>query len=361
MCSHTDTKRASRVSCGKRAQKRAPHNLNAGMASSSVASSSSTKYIPFGDKKAQHGIIFLHGWKMSASSMKRSVAEALGGEPLPDTVFYFLTSPYTSEDGETRQWFSYLSDDRLSFSADDVISVRSRLKQIVHRLHHIHRRRGGTIALAGYSQGACMALDVALTMEIPNMRLMLFAGFAMLPRHVFASPWHGYEQYLSSGRPSAAKIKLWVYHGALDTEIGWGLARRSYDTLCSQGAARTVSMERVHVSEEDDHWSLWWEGAEACATFIRAFVGIEEEEEEEEEENGSSKPACVRGWHRLTSEEIAHARALGYDEDAWWNDEPRSISWDALMQSPKEREAALALGFTREMWRVDVENQPANP
>ena len=105
MCSHTDTKRASRVSCGKRAQKRAPHNLNAGMASSSVASSSSTKYIPFGDKKAQHGIIFLHGWKMSASSMKRSVAEALGGEPLPDTVFYFLTSPYTSEDGETRSGF----------------------------------------------------------------------------------------------------------------------------------------------------------------------------------------------------------------------------------------------------------------
>ena len=95
------------------------------------------------------------------------------------------------EDGESPEWFAYTSNERsLRFDANDLRATRLRIQQIVQRLSTRHRRRGGTVSLGGYSQGACMALDVALTMATP-LRVALFSGFALLP-HLVSSPsgWH---------------------------------------------------------------------------------------------------------------------------------------------------------------------------
>ena len=85
--------------------------------------------------------------------------------PLPDAIVYCLTAPHCrDDDGETPQWFAYNSDSTLNFSRQDVVNSRARITSMVQRLIARHKRRSGTLTLGGYSQGACMALDVALTM-----------------------------------------------------------------------------------------------------------------------------------------------------------------------------------------------------
>ena len=104
---------------------------------------------------------------------------------------YFFTAPHATDDGEP-QWFGYCTSDKLSFRSDDLLRTRGRLVQVIERLRARHRRRGGTVSLGGYSQGACMAIDVAVSMEVP-VKVLVCSGFAMLPRFV-SSPtgWHGY-------------------------------------------------------------------------------------------------------------------------------------------------------------------------
>ena len=213
-----------------------------------MARGSATKYCVLGAKNARNAILFLHGWKMSGANMRSSVKGALGGG-LPDTIFYFLTSSATrNDDGEEPEWFAYRSDDKLNFVASDLLRTRQRLIRMVERLRTRHRRRGGTVSISGYSQGACMAIDVALSMELP-MKVLLFSGFVMLPRFVSADGWHGYKP---SSAPSRARLKLSILHGRQDTEIGWGLARRSYDALRESQPDR-IDLERVIVTE-NDHW-----------------------------------------------------------------------------------------------------------
>lgn len=213
-----------------------------------MASGSATKYCVLGAKNARNAILFLHGWKMNGANMRSSVKGALGGS-LPDTIFYFLTSPATrNDDGEEPEWFAYRSEDKLNFVASDLLRTRQRLVRMVERLRTRHRRRGGTVSLGGYSQGACMAIDVALAMDTP-MKVLLFSGFAMLPRFVSADGWHGYQP---SSAPSRARLKLFILHGRHDTEISWGLAHRSYDALRESQPDR-IELERATVTE-DDHW-----------------------------------------------------------------------------------------------------------
>ena len=80
---------------------------------------------------------------------------------------------------------------------------RDRLHQIMRRLTARHHRRGGTVSIGGYSQGACMALDVALTLGSP-LKVLLVAGFAMLPQFVTSFGWHGYR--LSKD----ANLAVWI-------------------------------------------------------------------------------------------------------------------------------------------------------
>ena len=328
-----------------------------------------TKYLAWGPSTAKHGLVFLHGWTMNGKSMKSSLQELLGGVPLPDTIIYCLTAPHCrDEDGETPQWFAYNSDSTLNFSRQDVINSRARITSIVQRLRVRHKRRNGTLSLGGYSQGACMALDVALMMQKP-MKLILYAGFAMLPRFVTSlDGWHGYPPLpplpLGSRAARKRRLSLWVYHGRQDTEITWSLARRSYEAL-RELRPTSVRLERLEVSDEDDHWSMWSSGNVQAANLLRAAMGLEEhdeacgdgegdeeEEEEQEEVEEEERPPCNWNWNDLSDEQRADAAELGYDEDSWWHDEERRVPWDTIMAEERTQKAALALGFTRGTWPI---------
>merc|ERR1711971_92553 len=203
------------------------------------------------------------------------------------------------DDGETHEWFAYTSDDRLNFDANDLARSRQRLAQLVTRLRARHRRRGGTVSLAGYSQGARMACEVALAMSVP-VRVALFSGFAMLPKFVSApSGWHGHPD----SRLAKAQLRLWIMHGAYDTEISWALARRSYDALREYNPAGIV-LERVEVTD-DDHWSVW-DNEEMASRVLRTFMGGQENAEGEGDDEEESPPSCWN-WDDLSDEQQSRA------------------------------------------------------
>ena len=78
-------------------------------------------------------------------------------------------------------------------------------------------------------------------------------------------------------------------------------------------------------------------------------------EEESNEEDEEEEPPCCWHWDDLTEAQKELAETLDYDEDAWFNDDGRAITWAQLMKRPRERLAALMLGFTEDTWRVDPE------
>ena len=167
----------------------------------------STKYCALGSKQATHALVFLHGWKMTGSNMRSSFRSCIGNSLL-DTVVYFLTANETvNGNGEEPEWFAYRTNDRLAFVPESLVRTRQRLHQIMHRLYVRHRRRGGSVSIGGYSQGACTAIDVALTLGVP-MKVLLFSGFAMLPQLVSAFGWHGYQ-------PSRVPLSIWAFQYVL--------------------------------------------------------------------------------------------------------------------------------------------------
>jgi predicted esterase len=226
-----------------------------------MSSSSSTQYCLLGNKEAAHGLIFLHGWKQGGLNMRKQFKAALGSEALKNTVVYFLTATRTVDDnGSEPQWFTYRTDDKLAFETDELLIHRQRLHQLLERLRSRHRKRGGTVSIGGYSQGACMAVDVAMTARVP-LRVLCVSGFAMLPRMVSAFGWHGYE-------PPRARIRLWTLHGRQDSEITCALGRRSYEALCNLGD--TIVHERAEFVDAD-HWDVW--DTEEASELLRAFLG----------------------------------------------------------------------------------------
>ena len=64
-------------------------------------------------------------------------------------------------------------------------------------------------------------------------------------------------------------------------------------------------------------------------------------------------PPCLRHWDDLTLQLKAHAATLDYDEDSWYHNDPRTISWHALMKLSRERAAAFALGFSVDTWNFE--------
>lgn len=220
-----------------------------------------TKYSLVGSSTARNALIFLHGHRQGGLSLRGSLCAVLSDGDLEavDTCIYCFTASQTvDDDGEQPEWFAYRTSDRLSFVADDMLRSRQRLHLLVSRLQKRHGKRGGTVSLGGYSQGACMAIDVALTQ--PGItHCMLVAGFCMLPRFVTAvGAWHGYKPSASKG--ATPRLSLWAVHGRRDSEITWALGRRSYEAVCelyAQGGGGSVTLERVELGEDDDHWSIW--------------------------------------------------------------------------------------------------------
>lgn len=244
------------------------------------------------------------------SSFRATLQQHGSGQLLRDTCVYFFTATrHADDDDGAPQWFAYRTNDRLSFEAEQLLVHRARLHQLLHRLRARHMRRGGMISIGGYSQGACMALDVALTAGVQGLRVLLVAGFCMLPRYVSCFGWHGYV-------PSKeTRLSVWVLHGKRDSEISWALARRSYDAMCemygdvdgSGSCAGGAGVELAHVCLTDhDHWSIW-ETPEA-SQILREFSG---EAEDADQMGEAAASACSQ----LSRERSAVAMASTDDSE----------------------------------------------
>ena len=69
-------------------------------------------------------------------------------------------------------------------------------------------------------------------------------------------------------------------------------------------------------------------------------------------EEPSAEPLYSLDWTDplMTCQRRADAALLGYDEQKWWDDDERPISWEQLLTMPCELAAALRLGFDRYSW-----------
>lgn len=143
----------------------------------------------------------------------------------------------------TQPWFEYKSDD--SFEYDELSLMRART--YIHTLLDELLSKGTHIRLAGYSQGACLALDSALTYQ-RTLDVFACSGFVMDWR-VFDTM----EKYdnLHEG------INLWWSHGTNDSIVDARLARKSYDLL---------GYTKGRLLHGYDHWGMW-----ADTAFVRHF------------------------------------------------------------------------------------------
>ena len=188
-------------------------------------------------------MLVLHGFTGAAGDMMWIEEELReGGLDTCTWKFVFPTAParsITCYGGEvSNAWYDYLTDyctQEEEIAEADVREQRSRLHRImddeVELLGGISRR----LFVAGYSQGGCMALDVALTYPT------LLGGVICRRCHVMQCS----VQDASLHRVSiSGKLHICAWHGEDDDAIGLAVAQSSYNKLLgSRGHALGVELE----------------------------------------------------------------------------------------------------------------------
>lgn len=197
--------------------------------------------------KPQRSIVFLHGFGCSGASCAKVWAPKLKDVA---ARLVFLNAPNRTiscypEKQVERAWHDYFTDHGGEGNAPDVEEVID-VKQLLgvrEQIHAILRAEADKyhdgdlrkVALVGESQGACTALDVALTMDAP-----------------LAGVWSSYGQlYTSTPVDNHAilhELPIFAFHGACDNVIAASLALKSYARLVA--AAPHFSL---HVAQKLTH------------------------------------------------------------------------------------------------------------
>jgi phospholipase/carboxylesterase len=123
---------------------------------------------------AQRLVVFLHGWGADGNDLI-GLAESWS-EVLPHTHFLSPHAPDVCDANPAgRQWFSFLDRD-----ADEITAAAVKASAIINRfIDHSLDRLGltdGQLALVGFSQGAMMALYVALRRARPCAGVVSYSG-----------------------------------------------------------------------------------------------------------------------------------------------------------------------------------------
>ena len=123
---------------------------------------------------ARQLVVFLHGWGADGNDLI-GLAEPWS-EVLPHAHFMSPHAPDVCDVNPAgRQWFSFMDRD-----ADEITSAAVEAAVIVNRfIDHNLGRRGltdGQLALVGFSQGAMMALYIALRRTKPCAGVVSYSG-----------------------------------------------------------------------------------------------------------------------------------------------------------------------------------------
>lgn len=167
---------------------------------------------------SRHAVICLHGFTQSASDCKKKLRQSISNTG--DTVFFF----------PSRKWFTYKNDTNFLYDRSALYASRKYIHKILNLFYNIY----DSVKLIGYSQGACVALDAALTYA-RNIPVLCISGFIMNYKKMEI-----YDHVRSKN--------IWVIHGKNDSVISLDYALQSF---------RHVDIKRSLLLDKVDHWEFW--------------------------------------------------------------------------------------------------------
>lgn len=171
-------------------------------------------------------ILLLHGWCSSATDMA-PLAQRLRLE-FPQAAVLAPDAPNVDDKGRRRQWYS-IADLDVSLDASTwPARVDSVLPMLQSWVRAQQQRLGvgpAATALGGFSQGAVLALSLALKEDGIAGRVLAFGG--MLPKAPVAAPRH---------------TTLHLFHGEDDKVFAAGALRRCFEQLGELQGDATIDL-----------------------------------------------------------------------------------------------------------------------
>jgi phospholipase/carboxylesterase len=139
---------------------------------------------------ARSAVLLLHGYGADGSDLIGLAAE--WAPTLPETLFFSPHAPYPCEASSFgRQWFGFQDKPR-HLVAMEVATAAQVIDSTIDRLLADLSIAPGRLALAGFSQGAMMALHVGLRRKTPLAGILGYSGLLMapelLPQHLKSTP-----------------------------------------------------------------------------------------------------------------------------------------------------------------------------
>ena len=169
-----------------------------------------------GSLQSKHAILFLHGYNQTANDAMRKVNSSLSKHILSRIVIFF----------PKRKWFHYKNDHSLDYDDSSLIETR----KYVIRLLNCMRKLYDSVNLIGYSQGACLALDVA-TKQKRHISVLSISGYLL-------------NDY---GTSSCTKTHIWSIHGNKDIEISH---KQMIESLKKHN-------NEMLILQNESHWGFW--------------------------------------------------------------------------------------------------------
>ncbi|MDB5614844.1 MAG: Phospholipase/carboxylesterase [Devosia sp.] len=193
-------------------------------------------------------VVLLHGYGSNGEDLIGLAPQWRG--MLPDALFVAPNAPIQSDGfGDGYQWFEIdFTGDRLAARQTGVINAKPILLQFLQDMWAQTGILPENTILAGFSQGAMMALHVGLSLETPLMGIIAFSG-AFLPPD-------GFDE------PARAKTPVCIIHGDMDDVVSPDFSADADEVL--RLAGYDVS---YHVSEGVSH-GIAPDGLEFATQFI---------------------------------------------------------------------------------------------
>jgi phospholipase/carboxylesterase len=194
------------------------------------------------DGRAEQLIVLLHGVGSTGLSMA-PLAQALRAE-FPQAAVLAPDAPQAFDGGgEGRQWFSVAGITEAN-RAQRVAAVLPGLRDWLRQQQDRLRAPPVATALGGFSQGAILALEMALAEDGIAGRVLAFSGrFAHLPavapRHTTLHLFHGSaDTVIAASHASQALEALGVLQGDATLDIAEGVGHQLHPALVQRALFR---------------------------------------------------------------------------------------------------------------------------
>lgn len=134
---------------------------------------------PIGGGPARSAVLLLHGYGADGNDLIGLAAE--WAPSLPETLFYSPHAPFACEASAFgRQWFAF-QNKRQDLVALEVATAVRVIDGAVDRVLKELKLPPARLVLAGFSQGAMMALHIGLRRSEPVAGILAYSGLLMAP------------------------------------------------------------------------------------------------------------------------------------------------------------------------------------